>query len=338
MKKKLKMTVGAGLAALALIVAGGSYYYFHVNTNTPDFTIETIKQSIEKHDTKTFHSVVNVDGVITSGYDGFVEVVTSPDVVTFADTREIIKDFTQMLRDPMLISLRAAVDSYVATGNLNEEENASVMELLDRTGLKDAEIRNIKNLQINATNHKEAFADLIIFQPELDREFPLQFVLTRGEDDKWQVSRVHNFKEYIEQIAQVRRAQLDEYLKQTSEINSKHEITMREVEQKYDAILSVGNLANDNTRAELKALANDVFKKDWEERKQELFMLRVPKDAKTLHDNYMKICDLAIAAVQDYSKWMEDMNPATIKLVEEKFNQMRALNMEAASIAKRMTS
>ena len=337
MDKKIKRAAGVGLAALALVVAGGGYYHFHVDTDTPNFAIKTIEQAIKDHDPKTFHSVVNVDGVLASGYDGFVEVVTSPDVVTMADTRDVIKDFTQMLRDPMLMSLKAAIDSYVATGDFDAEKNAGVAELLDRMGLKGAEVRDVRNVQINDANRKEAFADLIVFQPELDREFPLQFVLTRGED-KWQVSRVHNFKEYVEQIAQARRAQLDDYLKQTGEINNKHEAILREAEKKYGAILSTGNLSEDKTRAELKTLINDTFKKDWEERKQELFTLRVPKDAETLHNLYMKICDTAIDAAQTYSKWIDDRNPETIKAAEEKIHQVQTLINEAATIAKRMTS
>ena len=62
---------------------------------------------------------------------------------------------------------------------------------------------------------------------------------------------------------------------------------MREAEKAYGAILSKGNLADEKTRAELKDLVNDTFKKDWEERKQELFTLRVPRDAETLHNLQM---------------------------------------------------
>lgn len=338
MNKRTKMTLGAGLAALALLVTGGGYYYFHVDTDTPDFAIKTVQQSIQKHDTKTFYSVVNVDSVLDSGYDGFVEGVTSPESMRSPDAKEAIRDFTQMLREPMLMSLKAAIDSYVATGDLKTDENFAVAELLNRTGLKDAEVRNVKNIQVSDANHNEAFADLIIFQPELDREFPLQFILTRNEEDKWQVSRVQNFKEYVEQIAQARRTQLEDYLKQSTEINTRHEATMREVEKKYGMILSTGNLAEDKTRAALKSLINDEFKKDWEERKQELFTLPIPKDAETLHSLYMKICDTAIAAAQDYSKWMDDMNPATIKLAEEKIHQMQALMTDASNLVKRMTS
>jgi len=85
-------------------------------------------------------------------------------------------------------------------------------------------------------------------------------------------------------------------------------------------------------------LVDDVFKKDWEERKKELFTLSVPEDAETLHKLYMKICDTAIAAAQDYSKWTDDMNPATIKLAEEKIHQMQALMTDASNLVKRMTS
>lgn len=335
--KRIKKAAGVGLAALALVVAGGGYYYFHVDTDTPNFAIKTIEQSIKDHDPQTFHSVVNVDGVLASGYDGFVEVVTSPNVVTMADTRDVIKDFTQMLRDPMLMSLKAAIDSYIATGSLNEEKNAGVVELLDKMGLKGVEVRDVKNVQINDANRNEAFADLIIFQPELDKEFPLQFVLTRS-DDKWQVSRVQNFKDYVEQIAKARRAQLDDYLKLSSDINNKHEATLHEAEKKYGAILSTGNLTEDKTRAELKTLINDTFKKDWEEHKQELFTLRVPKDAETLHNLYMKICDTAIDAAQTYSKWIDDRNPETIKAAEDKIHQVQTLINEAATLAKRLAS
>ncbi len=330
MNKRIKMAAGAGLAALALVVAGGGYYYFHVETDTPEYAIKTIQQSVEEHDTKAFHRAVDLDGVLDSGYSGFVDGVTSAEMTE--DTRDAIRNFTKMLRAPMIMSLKSAIDSYIATGELKAEDNAGVFELLEKAGLLNAEVRNVKNIQVNDANKDEVFADVIIFQQELDKEFPIQLVLTRGADNQWQVSRVQNFKEYMEQIALARRAQLDNYLAAAGEINSRHETTIREAEQKYGSILALGSLAQDSTRAELKTLINDVFKKDWEERKQELFNLKVPKDAETLQNLYMRICDTSIDAAQNYAKWMDDKNPATIK------HQVQTLTTEAAALAKRMTS
>ena len=139
-------------------------------------------------------------------------------------------------------------------------------------------------------------------------------------------------------MTQARRIQLDEYLAQAAEINTRHETKIREAEEKYGMILALGSLAQDKTRADLKALLDDGFKKDWELRKQELFSLHVPKDAEPLHNLYMRICDLWIDAAQDYSSWMDDNNSMTIKAAEEKIHQVQDLTSEASALAKRMTS
>lgn len=338
MDKRIKMAAGAGIAALALAVAGGGYYYFHVRADTPDYAIKTVSQSIKDHDVKEFHSVVNLDGVLDSGYDGFVDGMIAPGNAITPDVKETIKNSAQMLRVPLLLSLKAAVDSYIETGKLNEKEYVGVMELIERTGLNDIEVRGVKNIEVNDANRNEAFADLLIYQPEIDREFPIQIVLLRGADNRWQISSVKNFQDYVAQITQARRMKLDEYLAKAGEINIKHEATMREAEKKYSAILTQGNLAKEKTRNELKTLIDDTFKADWEARKQELFSLPVPKGAAPLHDRYMKICDLAIAAAQDYSKWLDDKNVATIKAAEDKIHQVQTLMAEAAVLAKRLTS
>jgi len=338
MDKSLKMKIGAGIAALAIVVTGGGYYYFHMKSDDPDTAIKAVSRSIEKHDLEGFHQAVNLDSLLDSGYAGFVDGLTSFDNSMTPDAREAIKTFTEMLRNPLMLSLKSAIDSYVATGDPNLKENVGVVEILQRTGLNDIAVRDVRNIQLNDANRNEAFADVIIFQPELGKEFPLQIILARNDDKQWQIVRVQNFQEYVSEIAKARRVLLDEYLAKAGEINSRHEATIRDAEQKYGSILAIGNLGQDKTRADLKALMTDVIKKDWEERKQELFSLRVPKDAETLHNLYMQICDLAIAASKDYAKWMDDKNAATIKAAENKIHQAQTLTSEAMAIAKRMTS
>lgn len=332
------MAVGAGLAALALAVAGGGYYFFHVHGDSPDFAIKTINQAIEKHDLQEFHRAVNVDSVIDSGYDGFVEGLTALDRVTTPEALDAIKNFTQMLRGPMTASLKAAIDSYVATGELNAAQNVGMVEMLERVGLNGVEMRRVEDIQLNDANRNEAFADAVIFQPEIGEELTLQFLLARGENNQWQVVRVLNFQDYVARIIQVRRAQLDEYLSKAGEINVRHDSVIRDAEKRYGIILSAGSLGNDKTRAELKKIIDDIFLKDWEDRKQELFGLHVPKDAETLNNLYLRICDTWIDAAKDYSKWMDDKSATTIKSAEGKIHQAQTLSTEAAAIAKRMTT
>ena len=338
MNKRIRLTIGVALVVLALIIAGGGYYFFHVGTDTPEYAMKMITQSIEDHDVKEFHRVVNVDTVLDSGYNDFVAGITSPDIVMTPDARETIKNFTKLLRAPMILSLKSAIDSYIETGEFDVGKNTGVVELLERTGLNDLEVRNVKNIEINDANRNEAFADVIIYQPELDREFPLQILLNRVDNNRWQVTCVKNFQEYITQIAKARRAQLDEYLRQAAEINAKHDAIMTEGEQQYSKILSAGSLSQDKTRSELKSLIDNSFKPDWEKRKEELFNLHVPKDAEELHNLYLKICDTAIEASENYSKWLDDKNSQTIKSAEDKIHQVQAMMNEASALAGRMTN
>ena len=338
MDSNFKMKVGAGIAALAIVVAGGGYYFFHVKADSPDTAIKATAQSIEKHDVKEFHRAVNVDTLLNSGYAGLVDGMTSFDNTMPSDAKDAIKGFTEMLRDPMIITLKSAIDSYVATGSLDPQKNVGVPEIIERTGLNNVEVRNVKNIQRNDANRDEAFADVIIFQPELGREFPLQIVLTRVEEERWQITSVQNFKEYVAEINQARRLQLDDYLAKAAEINTRHDTAIREAEQKYGSILSTGNLGQDLTRDNLKTLFNDFIKPDWELRKQELSELNVPKNAEPLQNLYMQICDLSIDYAQDYANWLEDKTIESIKSAEDKLHHAQALSSEAADLAKRMTS
>lgn len=338
MDKRVKMAAGAGLAALALAVSGGGYYYFHVHTDTPACAIDTVNQSINCHDVKEFHRVVDVDSLIDSGFDGIIDSLALVDKNTNPDSKEALQNITQMFRDPLIISLKAAIDSYVATGNFNSEENSGVIKLLERVGLNNAKVRDVKNVQINDANNDEAFADVMIWQPELDHEFPMHFVLARGDDNQWQVSRVLNFQDYVARIMHARKSLINDYLAQAAEINSRHETTIREAEEKYGIILSVGSLAQNKTRSDLKKLFDEDFRRDWEIRKQELFGLHVPKDAETLQNLFMRICDLRIAYAQDYSKWLDDNNALTIKSAEDKLHQAQTLTTEARALAKRMAN
>ena len=336
LNKQLKTKIGAGLCALALVVGGGGYYYFHVHTDTPGTAIETLGYALERHNVTEFNRVVDVDSLLDSGYDGFVEGVTAS-VATDSKTRDAIKNFTHMLRGPMLLSLKTALNSYVANGELKTDDNVGIREILERTGLNGVEIRDVKNLQPNDADKNEAFVDVVIHQPELENDFPLRLVLNRT-NDRWQVTRVQNFQEYVEQINRSRRMQLDDYLAKSGEINSKHDAFLRENEHKYGMILSLGNLSKDNTRADLKRMITDVFAKDWEARKQELFGLHVPRDAEPLHNLYLRICDQAIDAASDYAKWMDDNNTMTIKSAEEKIHRVQEMISEASDLARRMTS
>ena len=138
-------------------------------------------------------------------------------------------------------------------------------------------------------------------------------------------------------VNQTRREQIDRYLDETAAIIIRHDKTIREADQKYGSILSIGSLGRNDTRDDLKKLMTDVVKKDWEVRKQELFNVSVPKGAEALQNLRIKICDLSIESADLYAKWMDDKKAVTIKDAEDKRKQVQALLEEEKILVNRMS-
>ena len=177
-------------------------------------------------------------------------------------------------------------------------------EIMERAGLSKLDYRGIDGVSLDENNPNRAIADVRFYQSEAANEFVFKVVLEKDDDSDWRITRLENFREFTELIAQTRRAALDKYLEQTSD---------------------------------LKVLLTGVVKKDWEVRKQELFGVEVPKAAEPLQNLRMRICDLSIESAADYAKWMEDKKSATVKSADEKHKQVLVLLDEEKLLIGRMT-
>lgn len=333
-----KLKIGVGVGAAALILAGGGYFYYSLDTQKPEYAVQIAEQAIANHDKNYFYKFVNVDSVLDNSYEGIVDSLTDSDKTMTAEAREAVKDFTQMLKAPLILSLKTAIDSYIENGSFYAQSNAGISEILSRTGIDQIEYRGIDSVAISPNDETEATAKIRIYQPELAQEFIIEAILNRGNDGNWQIVRLENFQTFVNSIGQVRRTQLDKYLDQIAEINSRHDTTIREAEQKYTSILALGTLGQESIRSDLRTLMLDVVKKDWEVRKQELFSLFVPPGARTLQNLWLRICDLEIGYAEDYAQWMEDKKATTVRAAEEKQRQSQILKADATALARRMSN
>lgn len=336
MDKKLRLGVVTGAAIL--IFAGGGYFFLTSDKDKPAYALQTVEKAVENHNKADFYKVVDLESILDASYSSIVEGVTDADKSMTADARVAVKNFTEMLREPLLLSLKAAVDSYIENGEFNKSENASVTTLLERTGFDRIKYRGVDSVEINPRNSREATARVRIYQPEIDREFIFNVILRRNAKDDWQIVGLQNFQDFIDGLNKVRRVQLDKYLEDSAAVNSKHAEIISDAEEKYAEILEEGTLGQDKTRADLKALMLDVIKKDWEERRQELSNLSVPHGAKTLHNLRIKICDLQIEYAENFAQWMDDKKAETAKSAEDKKKLAQTLQAEDNALTRRMSN
>lgn len=329
-----KMKVGVGLGVAALIAAGGGYCYFSATRDTPEYAIQIVEESIINHDKEEFYKVVKLENVLESSYSGLVEGLTDSDKTMSDDAKESIKNFTQMLRVPLILSLKSAIDSYVETGEFQADGNIGVNDIISRTGLDKIQYRGVDKVTINPAN-ETAIAEIKIYQPELEREFAIEAMMIKS-DDGWQIIRLENLQDFINSINQNRRVQLDKYLEEIAEIINRHESAIFEVNQKLAEFMALGSFNQKNNSEDLKNLMLDVYKKDWQERKQEFFSLSAPKPAENLQNLLLKVCDLEISYADDLAQWTVDSKSTTLKAAEEKHRQAQAIKTEIDLLTSRM--
>ena len=334
--KKIKIGVGAGLAAI--ILGGGYCWYSNLDKHKPEYAVQIAEQAVANHDKNYFHRYVDVDSVLDESYDGLIEGLTDSDQTLTPDAKDAVKNFSQILRAPLIASLKTAVDSYVETGDFNAQGDSGVKEILARTGIDKIEYRGLEGVTVNTFDENEAIARIKVYQPELAQEFTITAVLKVNADGNWQIVRLQNFQELFNNLNQSRRTQLNGYLEQTAKIEASHDAAIRDAEQKYESILSAGALNQPQTRADLRKLMLDVIKKDWQARKQELFSIKVPPEAQDLQNMRLKICDLEIDYANNYAQWLEDKKASTLRISEERQRQSNELKAEAATLLGKLSS
>ncbi len=330
MDKKVK--IGAAIGVVVLIAAIFCWYHFNVSAKSPEYAIQNVEQALAKHEKENVERFVNLDSLLDSAYDDIVAGLIDAEKNMSEDSKEVVKNFSAGLKVPMVLGLRAATDSFVATGNF--DGLSGMTDILQKIGLDKIEYRGTEKIETVEGNESEAVAHIKIFQPEFNKEFILETLLQRDSDGNWKVVRFRNFRDFVKEINVVRRENLQKYLDASDEIISKHEKIVRDAEQKA-GILSAGNLSSESFRADLKNLMTDI-KKDWEDRKRELFELPVPKEAETLQGLRIQICDLYVGYVDDYTRWMDDKKSATLKSADEKKHRAQNLETEAAVLAKKL--
>ena len=330
-----KMKIGVAIGILVIIAAGLGWYHFVRITKSPEYAIEVIEKSIVNHDKEKFYEYVDLDNILDTSYDAMIQGMTDSDKNLTDDARDAIKGFTEMIKTPMLVSLKTAIDSYIETGDFHEDDNAGVADILKRTGLDKSEYRGTGDTD-TAEDDSQSVADIRVYHPEIGREFTLKFVLEPTKSGSWKVVSIQNFSDFTKEITNLRRGKLDTYLEDSAKIISRHDKNIEVAEKKYNSTLSSGSLANSDTRAKLKKIMADEIKIDWEKRKNELSELDVPKDAQTLQNLRIKICDLEIEYSEGYAQWMDDKQASTVKTAEEKHRRAKTLMTEEAALLKRM--
>ena len=331
----------AVLVLLAVLVAGGAFFYVSHQRKTPEYAMSEITQALEKHDADTFFRYVDVDGVLDASYTDFMSGALQTEQPMNDEAKGAVESFASMVKAPVLKSFHEAIETYVKTGAWPAATGEETEALLDpsvamqKAGLAGVDLRGVDRVELHDED-ATAVAMVRVHPQESDEDFVLRVVLAPADDGHYRVTGIENYRDYVVMLAKARRSKVDAYLTETASIVAEHEAAMREAETQRAEILAAGTLGNHATRQALQDLMTETILPDWQARKAALEAIDAPDAATPLHRLRLRICDLYIGYAEGYAAWMMDKKAATIREAEQKLKQAKTLEQEEKFLTKRI--
>lgn len=338
MSRALKVKIACSVLLGILLMFAGLFWYFHVYTKTPTYALHAIETSLEQRDKVLFLRFVRLDDVLNSGYDDFMMGTMDAEFGHSREATAALEDFSKMLKPAFITMLKEAVDTRLTTGEWPAADPAKdgvdAENILSRIGVRDLRLLEIAQ-PIQGADTQTAEVDILTHQDEADADFTFKLLLVPSEEGDWQVVAIQNLHEYADLLEQTRRQRVESYLAESDAIIARHKHIVDAAQLRLYAVLGAGTLGSQTTRDMARQIMEKDILADWQERKDELSAVSVPRSIQSLHQLRLKICDLYIAYAQGYAAWMTDKNAATIRTAENNLRQAEVLEVEAGFLEQR---
>lgn len=193
-----KKTIIAILIAVITIVLGWYFLYF---TKTPVYSLNLARESVEKHDVVTFKKHVDVESIVGSGYDDFVDVQMNDPLIKdnpfkgFAEA--MLKGLKSQIVPELSQEIYNGIEKKSDDSNQNAKSKEAANEVKEKTGVKDLEFKSIGSANIDGNS---AIVPIVFSSKELNQDVTFDLLMKKLEDGTWQAIKVNNFKEYLDLV------------------------------------------------------------------------------------------------------------------------------------------
>lgn len=170
-------------------------------TKTPVYSLNLARESVEKHDVVTFKKHVDVESIVGSGYDDFVDVQMNDPLIKdnpfkgFAEA--MLKGLKSQIVPALSQEIYNGIEKKSDDSNQNAKSKEAANEVKEKTGVKDLEFKSIGSANIDGNS---AIVPIVFSSKELNQDVTFDLLMKKLEDGTWQAIKVNNFKEYLDLV------------------------------------------------------------------------------------------------------------------------------------------
>lgn len=201
---------------VALIIGGAAFYFLYWK-KTPEQAAANIALAVKQHDVALFNRHVDLDSVLSRGYDDVINVSMEKEDEF---TKMMAMGFAGMLKPAIVTPLKASIMRYVETGKFenqktepqktetsqspakkNRADNFSPKEISDRTGVNDLELKGFTPIKQEGNI---AIIGAKLRDKKTEKEIILDLKMKKTEEGIWQLFELSNIGACLKQLDEAR--------------------------------------------------------------------------------------------------------------------------------------
>ena len=335
-EKKNMMTV---LFIFAVILGLWLWYYF-VYTRTPEHALRSLSDACGRHDTAAVLQVVDLDRVLSKAYDDLTDDMLRYDAALTAESKVQYEQFYDVIKPQMMEGLKEVVMGYVASGEWSLPQGTSLTKgrqlgidferFLERSQIRNVEVTGVEKVKVTGD---AAEAQVAIRDRGTETQFSLNVRMERGQDGRWQIIRLDNYKLYLDTLAPRQNQDIADYIAATHDLVADYNEKLEEMRERFSATArsAKGRFAG-KAAVSLSSLIEDEIVPTLKERQERLDAVAIPKGAVYLANLRHASTDLSIAAWTHYLKGIAtgenmEFNTAETLLKQEMEIELRIIDI-----------
>lgn len=207
------------IIAIVVVTALLACWYFFYWTKTPAYSLNIIKESIQKHDLATFNKHVDTQALYDRLYDDYLAYSMEKDGMNNPLAVGLATSFKPMAVNAMIMATNNAVSSGESP---SASENDAAGTVLRKTGASHTTFVDVVN---TAQTGNSAVVSIKFNDAQVEKDFVIDVKMEKLDDGTWKVVAIENLPDYLSEYDKAKEAKL-------------HELNIP-IQEKIDAVASI---------------------------------------------------------------------------------------------------
>ena len=198
---KSRLFLIGGVIALAVV---GILFYFLYWIKTPAYSLNIIRESIEKHDLMKFEKHVDTESMYSRAFD---EVVQKQLSESGYENNQFAMGIVGLMKKTVVDELVSQTKKYVETGSVEDSNSNNVTKKKNQPDGKEMASNLNKNAGLSYVQFKGiedtkkdgkiAVVSTKIFDKRIEKDFIVKLKMRELENGEWRLVEVSNLNEYL---------------------------------------------------------------------------------------------------------------------------------------------